>query len=277
MLDALNQDLRLAYRSLWRTKTFTGIAALTLALGIAGTTLMFALIQRVRLRPLPVRDQDRLVIAWKELRSSGSARYPFGNTEIEAVSEASQLLEKAAGVTRNGVGRTAMIDDGVSAYANVGEVTGGFFDVLGVQPVLGRALSPADDKEGAENVIALSDRFWQRRLPLCKALLRSMRRDDDSALEDDRGDRPSRLLAPKHCHCVDARCPSNGQIGRKRRGSNDQHRGYQSADREPHGRCRIVRRGEQFIGQWIGHQADFARNQIVGQDELLSHFLRDVG
>jgi putative ABC transport system permease protein len=163
MLDALNQDLRLAYRSLWQAKTFTGTAALTLALGIAGTTVMFALIHGVLLRPLPVRDQDRLVIAWKELRSSGSARYPFGNTEIEAVSEASQLLEKAAGVTRNGVGRTAMIDDGVSAYANVAEVTGGFFDVLGVQPVLGRALSPADEKEGAESVIVLSERFWQGR------------------------------------------------------------------------------------------------------------------
>ena len=48
-----------------------------------------------------------------------------------------------------------MIDDGVSGYANVAEVTGGFFDVLGVQPVLGRTLSPADDKEGAENVIVL--------------------------------------------------------------------------------------------------------------------------
>ena len=164
MLDALNQDFRLAYRSLWRAKTFTGTAALTLALGIAGATVMFALIQGVLLRPLPVRDQDRLIIAWKELRSSGSAGYPFGNTEIEAVSGASQLLENAAGVTRNGVGRTAMIDDGVSAaYANVAEVTGGFFDVLGVQPVLGRALSPADDKEGAENVIVLSDRFWRRR------------------------------------------------------------------------------------------------------------------
>ena len=95
MLDALSQDLRLACRSLWRAKTFTGTAVLTLAFGIAGTTVMFALIQGVLLRPLPVRDQDRLIIAWKELRTSGSARYPFGNTEIEAVAEASQLLENS--------------------------------------------------------------------------------------------------------------------------------------------------------------------------------------
>src|SRR6476620_5426608 len=101
MLDALNQDLRLAYRSLWRAKTFTGTAALTFALGVAGTTVMFALIQGVLLRRLSVRDQDRLVIAWKKLRSSGAAPHPIGNTEIEAISEVSQLLEKVAGVTRN--------------------------------------------------------------------------------------------------------------------------------------------------------------------------------
>ena len=120
---------------------------------------MFALIQGVLLRPLPVRAQDQLIIAWKELRTSGFAHYPFGNTEIEAVGEASQLLEKSAGVTRNGVGRTVMIDEGVTAYANVAVVTGGFFDVLGVQPVLGRALTPADDKEKAEHAIVLEQWF----------------------------------------------------------------------------------------------------------------------
>jgi putative ABC transport system permease protein len=181
MLDVLNQDLRLACRSLWRAKTFTGTAALTLALGIAGTTVMFALIQGVLLRPLPVRDQDRLVIAWKELRTSGFARYPFGNTEIQAVAEASRLLEKAAGVTRNGVVRTAMIDDGVSGYANVGEVTGGFFDVLAVQPVLGRALTPADDIGGAENVIVVSDGFWRRRYGATREVIgRRVTLDDQS-------------------------------------------------------------------------------------------------
>ena len=66
-------------------------------------------------------------------------------------------------MTRNGAGRTVMIDQGVSAYTNVAEVTGGFFEVLGVQPVLGRTLTPADDKEGAENVMVLSNGLWHRR------------------------------------------------------------------------------------------------------------------
>ena len=163
ILDSFTQDFRFAIRGLWRAKAFTGAAVLTLALGIAGTTVMFTLIQGVLLRPLPVRAQERLIVAWKESPTSGSARYPFGNTEIESLADASQLLEKAAGVTRNGVGRSVVTHDGVSTYANVGLVTGGFFDVLGVQPILGRPLTVADEKQGAENVIVVSSGLWQRR------------------------------------------------------------------------------------------------------------------
>ena len=81
MLDRVRQDFRFAYRGLWRAKAFSAAAVLTLALGIAGTTGMFALVEGVLLRPLPVHEQDRLIVAWKEVRTSGSARYPFGNTE----------------------------------------------------------------------------------------------------------------------------------------------------------------------------------------------------
>lgn len=163
ILESLYQDLRLACRGLWRAKAFTVAAVLTLALGIAGTTVMFALIQGVLLRPLPVLEQDRLFVAWKEVRTSGSARYPFGSTEIEAVAEASQLLVNAAGVTRNGVGRAVVVEDGISSYVNDALVTGRFFDVLGVRPILGRTITPADDVEGAENVLVISHGLWQRR------------------------------------------------------------------------------------------------------------------
>lgn len=157
------QDLRLAWRGLSRAKAFTTAAVLTLALGIAGTTVMFAFIEGVLLRPLPVHEQDRLIVAWKELQSSGFAHYEFGNTEIEAIAEASQLLERAAGVTRTGVGRSVVTENGVSSYVNVALVTGGFFDVLGIQPMLGRTFTPADDVDGAENVLVISHGLWQRR------------------------------------------------------------------------------------------------------------------
>lgn len=171
MIERVGEDVRLACRSLAHAKSFTATAVLTLALGIAATTTMFALIQGVLLRPLPVHEQDRLILAWKELRGSSSVQYPFGNTEIDAVARASRLLAAAAGVTRNGAGRTALLDGGVSSEANVAEVTGGFFGVLGVDAVIGRALAPADDKDGAEHTIVLSHGFWRRRYGASPAVI----------------------------------------------------------------------------------------------------------
>src|SRR5688572_26940996 len=150
MFESLTQDFRFASRGLWRAKAFTAAAVVTLALGITGPTVMFTLIRGVLLRPLPVHQQDRLIVAWKELGASDSVQYPFGNTEIEAVAAASQLLEAAAGVTRNGVDRSVIRDGDSSSYANVALVTGGFFDVLRVKAVLGRPLIVADDNDGAE-------------------------------------------------------------------------------------------------------------------------------
>src|SRR5688572_27572541 len=138
LLDMVHQDARYAVRLLLRAKAFTTAAVLTLALGIAATTVMFALIQGVLLRPLPVQEEDRLILSWREAPTAGSALYPFGDAEIEAVARESQLLESAAGVTRNGVWRAVVSDGGTSSYANVGLITGGFFEVLGAQALLGR-------------------------------------------------------------------------------------------------------------------------------------------
>jgi putative ABC transport system permease protein len=162
MLDNLRCDIRLAWRALSRAKPFSAAAGLTLALGITGTTVMFALLEGVLLRPMPVRDEERLIVAWKELRSSGLTHHDFGGDEIDAVRNASQLLEAVAG-SWNSAGRDIITEDGTSAYVKTAAVTGGFFDVLGAGPVLGRALTRADDVEGAEPVLAISHALWTRR------------------------------------------------------------------------------------------------------------------
>ncbi|HEX6214789.1 MAG TPA: ABC transporter permease, partial [Vicinamibacterales bacterium] len=162
LLDMVHQDARYAVRLLWRAKAFTTAAVLTLALGIAATTVMFALIQGVLLRPLPVQEQDRLILSWREAPTAGSAFYPFGDVEIEAIARDSQLLESAAGVTRNGVGRAVVSDGSTSSYANIGLITGGFFEVLGAQAVLGRRFTPSDDRYGGEPVAVISHGYWQR-------------------------------------------------------------------------------------------------------------------
>ncbi len=162
MLENLGSDLRLAWRALFRAKPFSAAAGLTLALGFTGTTVMFAMVEGVLLRRMPVHDEQRLIVAWKELRSSGFTHHPFGGDEIDAVRNASQLLEAVAGSWDN-AGPDVIIEDGTASYVKSGAVTGSFFDVLGVGPVLGRALTRADDVEGAERVLVMSHALWARR------------------------------------------------------------------------------------------------------------------
>jgi putative ABC transport system permease protein len=156
-------DLRLAWRGLRRAKAFTAAAVFTLAVGIAGTTVMFALIHGVLLRPLPVREQDRLVVAWKELRTGAAGHWPYRAGEIVEIARSARLLDRVAGVGYNGATPFVGIENGSASYINGASVTGRFFDVIGVEPVLGRALTDADDVAGAEKVLVITDGLWQRR------------------------------------------------------------------------------------------------------------------
>jgi hypothetical protein len=108
------QDLRSAARGLSRTRGFAAAAILTLAIGIAGTTGMFALIQGVLLRPLPVHDQNQLLIAWLELRTSGAGHWPFRPEDIDTLGRSSHLLDAVAGVDYNGVSATASVERGAA-------------------------------------------------------------------------------------------------------------------------------------------------------------------
>jgi hypothetical protein len=73
---------------------------------------MFALIEGVLLRPLPVQEQDRLLVAWKELRSAGFAHYPFRVAEIDSISKEGHLFESAAGVDYNGAQPWIVVEEG---------------------------------------------------------------------------------------------------------------------------------------------------------------------
>jgi predicted permease len=158
-------DLRMAWRGLYRAKGFATTAVLTLAVGIAGTTVMFALVQGVLLHPLAVRDQDRLLVAWNELRSSGAQHWPFRvhPSEIARIGDTSQVFERAAGVGYNGAIRFVGIENGVASYISGSFVTGDFFSVLGVEPMLGRAFTRASDVMGAPPEMVITHGLWQRR------------------------------------------------------------------------------------------------------------------
>ena len=162
--DHWRHDLGLAWRGLRRARGFTGVAVLTLAVGIGGTTAMFALVEGVLLRPLPVPRQGRLIVAWKALPAAGAAHWPFRAPEIDVISKESRILESVAGVSYyDHPSPFAAVENGSASRISGAAVAGDFFRVLGVDPILGRALNRADDVTGAENVLVITHGLWQRR------------------------------------------------------------------------------------------------------------------
>jgi putative ABC transport system permease protein len=162
-LEQAWHDLRQAARGLWHARGFSTAAVLTLALGIAGTTVMFTLVQGVLLRPLPVRDQRSLLVAWGEQPAAAVSHWPFDARQLDALGRESRVLERVAGASYYGAGSGVVFENGTASYLSGTSVTGSFFEVLGVGPLLGRSLSPADDRPGAPNVLVITHALWQRR------------------------------------------------------------------------------------------------------------------
>jgi putative ABC transport system permease protein len=179
MLERWWLDVRVAVTALSRARAFSAVAIATLALGIAGVTMMFTLVEGVLLRRWPVYDQSRLIVAWKQLPSSGFEHYPFGDSEIEEVARSNRLLERAAGMTRAGISRWVSVENGETSYVNGAVVTGGFFEVLGTHAAIGRALTPEDDVTGADPVVVISDGLWRRRYGSTRSIVgRRLRMDE---------------------------------------------------------------------------------------------------
>lgn len=163
MIEQWSQDLRMAWRAVRRAPAFALVATLTLAVGITGTTAMFAIVQGVLLQPLPVRDQDQVIVAWRGSPGAPATRWPFHADDLRRLSGSTRVLDTVAGVGYQSPARVVAIEEGVAGYLRLAPVTGGFFDVLGIGPVLGRGFTPSDDVAGAAPVALVTYGLWQRR------------------------------------------------------------------------------------------------------------------
>ena len=171
MLRTWREDARFVARGLFRSRPFAIAAVLTLAAGAAAGILVFTLVRSVLLRPLPVHDQQQLIVAWRDLPASGYAHHPFGDRAIARAAADVDHFAAVAGVDANGVGRVVLAEDGAGAAVNGALVTGTFFEVLGVAPVIGRTLTPADDVDGAEPVLVIGHELWRTRFAASPAVL----------------------------------------------------------------------------------------------------------
>jgi putative ABC transport system permease protein len=174
MLSALAQDFRYAARALRLTPGFTAAAVMVLGIGIGANTAIFSLVDAALVRPLPFFDPDRLVTVWEKPpahdRNSVSplnfvdwSEQNHTFTAMAATSGRSGTLTGAGGDAQKISGQT---------------VSPAFFDVLGIQPIAGRAFR-TDDATDEPHVVMLSERLWQQRFGSDPALIgRSITIDD---------------------------------------------------------------------------------------------------
>src|SRR2546426_73721 len=154
-------DVRYAFRALRTSPGFALTAILTLALGIGLATAVFTVADALLLRRLPVRDQDRLVVLWGQAPDRGFD-YPFQLDEARQFARRTRSLTQVAFFGYEGAWPRPIRDGERISRLRGALVSGEFFDVLGAQPVLGRALHAADDVVGAAPVVVLSHGIWQR-------------------------------------------------------------------------------------------------------------------
>ena len=152
-------DFRYAVRLLRRTPVFTIAAIGTLALGIGANTTVFSLVRDVLLRPLPYQNPDQIVMVWEDRTAAGFPRNPTapGNYRDWRVMNRS-FTDMAA----TGFAFANITGDGAPELVLGRRVTATFFSVLGVEPVLGRPFTAADEATG-QRVVVISYALWQRR------------------------------------------------------------------------------------------------------------------
>ena len=160
-LESVWQDLRYGLRMLWRKPGFTLTAVLTLGLGIGASTAIFSIVDAVLLRPLPYPNAAR-VVELREVSAKGG-RMPVTEPNYEDVRARNHSFEAIAEYSGGSASTmmTTIIGGSEPVRAPVYAVSGEFFRVLGVAPIVGRAFLPEELKSGTP-VAIVSYGFWQR-------------------------------------------------------------------------------------------------------------------
>jgi putative ABC transport system permease protein len=159
LIESFFQDIRYALRILARTPVISGVAILSLALGIGANTAIFSLIDTVLLRMLPVEKPEELVQLLRANFSGGGEGNPsFTNPLWEQVRDHQDVFSSAFAWSQN---RFDLSQGGAVHYASGVFTSGDFFNALRVRPAAGRLLSPLDDTRGCPALAVLSYGFWR--------------------------------------------------------------------------------------------------------------------
>ena len=156
MMSFVN-DLGVAFRSLFRTKGLAVTVVLTLALGIGANAAIFTLVRGVLLKPLVNREENRLIYIRQSAPGNDQANSSFSVPEIQDLRASVKTLSAIGDFSTIGF---TMIGLGEPREVQAGVVSGNYFEVMGLHPVLGRLVGPQDDGPTADGVVVLTYRFW---------------------------------------------------------------------------------------------------------------------
>src|SRR6202167_3947071 len=160
-LDVLIRDLKVALRSLARTKGLAITVILTPALGIGANAAIFSVVRGVLLRPLVNRDENRLIYIRQSAPGIGVEDTSFSVPEIQDLQARVKTVGEFGDFSTIGF---SMVGLGEPREVRAGVVDGSYFKVMGLHPVLGRLLDAHDDGPNAAGAVVLTYRFWTNSL-----------------------------------------------------------------------------------------------------------------
>lgn len=158
--DAIQNDIRISFRTMRRSPLFTALAVTALALGIGATAAIFAVVNGVLLQPLPYRDPGRLVMLWSNnthLTTADAARNPVSPANFLDYKNLSHSFSDAQAMYSFLV-TPSFTDGGVTEIVQASTVSNGLFAMLGRSAAIGRTM-----QENEQDVAVLSHQFWMRR------------------------------------------------------------------------------------------------------------------
>ncbi len=158
-LETLWQDVRFGARVLRRNPGFTLLAILTLALGIGANTAIFSVVYGVLLRPLPYQQGNELIVLRQQ---APLARIDDLNFSVREIADYRQQNQTLADLAEHHSMAFTLFGGSEPERIQAAVVSANFFDLMGINPLMGRTFVPGDEKHGAEAVLVLSHQYWQR-------------------------------------------------------------------------------------------------------------------
>ena len=160
LVEGAVRDLTFAFRSLSRRRGYAALTVMTLALGIGASVAMFSVTYGVLLKPLPVREQDRLVFITKHVKND-SLDIPFSLPDVVGLRALRPIFAGVAGVQNDGPIAYRVHSAGAGFDARALVATTGFFSLLGVAPALGRFFPDSSDYSPSRLAV-IGYGLWQR-------------------------------------------------------------------------------------------------------------------